>query len=72
MLFKCAVSNEKNHYLTIQGPDGVLEEQNFCRNYIRSRLVGYDGGGGGEKGSLRRNVFKSFLTALIANRFQSS
>lgn len=30
------------------------------------------GGGGGEKGSLRRNVFKSFLTALIANRFQSS
>lgn len=28
--------------------------------------------GGGEKGSLRRNVFKSFLTALIANRFQSS
>lgn len=29
-------------------------------------------GGEGEKGSLRRNVFKSFLTALIANRFQSS
>ena len=28
--------------------------------------------GGGEKGCLRRNVFKSFLTALIANRFQSS
>lgn len=28
--------------------------------------------GGGEKGSVRRNVFKSFLTALIANRFQSS